>query len=514
MTGSRTGGHTLASRVGRAVEIWRESGPAVLFSKALGETFFRHMLCFERSLTEPIDPAPPPPGVTVEELPASRGHELEGLRPGTKPAEIADRFLQGQRCFVASMQGRIVHARWLSTGKAWCEVLATEIPLAPGAAYLYESFTVPEVRTFGLARAVGKFSLRRLRDEGVHIVVAVVDPWNREGRRALENAGWSLRDHVSLLRLGPWRKLIVGNRTAAFRRTSAAADTAYWNTVAGRVLKDARYTDPFLGRLKRRAHLRLISHWTEDLAANARVLKTDLFEEANGADALVPSLLRSGRRVAGIDISSRIAASANAQLQGQVSVVAADARSLPFGSGSFDLVVSPSTLDHFRDPRDLQPSLLEIQRVLRPGGRLIVTLDNRQNLLDPLLRLASKLGFVPYYLGRSYSIDELKTALENAGLEVLEMTGILHSLRLTAVASTAIASRLKSRRLRRLIHRGLLHAQRLEHTRWRYFTASFVCALAVPRVSIEDEGANREAARDGAAEQTLGDRTAPVLELR
>ncbi len=59
MTGSRTGGHTLASRVGRAVEIWRESGPAVLFSKALGETFFRQMLCFERSLAEPIDPAPP-----------------------------------------------------------------------------------------------------------------------------------------------------------------------------------------------------------------------------------------------------------------------------------------------------------------------------------------------------------------------------------------------------------------------------------------------------------------------
>jgi len=506
---------TLASAVGRATEIWRESGPAVLLWKALGETIFRQVLCFERSLAEPIELAPPIPGVTIEELPASRGHELQSLRPGANLDQIADRFREGQRCFVAGTQGRIVHARWLCTGKAWCEVLETELAIAPRAVYLYGSYTLPEMRTAGLARAVGKFCLQRLREDGFQIVVAVVDPWNRAGRRALENADWSRVGRIGLLRLGPWRRLVGGKRTAGFRRTSAGADTAYWNGVADRALKGDRYADPFLGRLKRRAHLRLISRWLGDLAVNSRTLKTDLFEEANGADALVPSLLRSGRRVVGIDISSKIASSANAQLQGEGSMIAADARSLPFGSGTFDLVVSPSTLDHFRDPRDLQSSLCEIQRVLRPGGRLIITLDNGENLFDPLLRLASKLGCVPYYLGRSYSKNELKFALESSGFEVLEMTGILHSPRLTAVASTAIASRLKSRRLMRLIHRLLLRAQELEHTRWRYLTASFVCALAAPRLSFEgSEEASEEAGRERAAERALGDSSAPVLEVR
>jgi len=504
MTDSRNWGKTLALTSRRAIEIWRESGPAVLFQKALGETVFRQMLCFERSLAEPVEPAAPMPGVTVEELPASRAHELQWLRPETNLHAIADRFCEGQRCFVASMEGRIVHARWLSTGKAWCEVLATEIPLAPGAAYLYESFTAPEVRTVGLARAVGKFSLRRLREEGVQIVVAVVDPWNREGRRSLENAGWANRGHLGLLRLGPWRRLIGGNRTAGLRRAPASADTAYWNSVAERVLKRDRYHDPFLGRLKRRAHLSLISRWANAPAANSRTLKTDLFEEADGTDALVPCLFRRGTRVVGIDISSKIAASANTQLKDQASIIAADARSLPFGSGSFDLVVSPSTLDHFRDPRDLELSLREIQRVLRRDGRLIITLDNRQNLFDPLLRLASTLGLVPYYLGQSYSMDELKRALNRSGFDVLEVTGILHSLRLTAVTSTAIASRLKSRRLIRLVHRVLLRAQQLERTRWRYLTASFVCALAAPRVRVGDERA---------VEPSAGASTAPVLEL-
>jgi SAM-dependent methyltransferase len=502
-SGNRT---TPAFTLSRALEIWRESGTAVLFWKALGETVFRQMLCFERTLAEPIEPAPAIPGVTVEELPASRAKELQSLRPGTKLGEITHRFREGQRCFIAGMEGRIVHARWLSTGKAWCEVLGTEIPLAPRSAYLYESFTDPELRTIGLARAVGKFSLERLREEGFQLVVAVVDPWNREGRRALENAGWSRVGRLGILRLGPWRRLVGGKRTAGFRRISASADTDYWNSVAERVLKDDRYPDPFLGRLKRRAHLRLISRWAEGLDANSRTLKTDLFEEANGADALMPCLFRSGRSVVGIDISSNIASSANSRLQGQGSAIAADVRSLPFGSGSFDLVISPSTLDHFRDRRDLHPSLREIQRVLRPGRRLIITLDNRQNLFDPLLRLASNLGFVPYYLGRSYSIDELRTALDRAGFDVLEVTGIVHSLRLTAVASTSIASRLKSRRLMRLIHRILLRVQQLEHTRWRYLTASFICALATPRVSV-DKGTTEESSGELGAEQASAWRT-------
>ena len=45
--------------------------------------------------------------------------------------------------------------------------------------------------------------------------------------------------------------------------------------------------------------------------------------------------------------------------------VRGDARALPFGSASFDLVLSGGLLEHFADPR---PVLHEMVRVLKPGG--------------------------------------------------------------------------------------------------------------------------------------------------
>jgi SAM-dependent methyltransferase len=159
--------------------------------------------------------------------------------------------------------------------------------------------------------------------------------------------------------------------------------------------------------------------------------------------------------------------------------VAADVRRLPFADGSLSLIVSPSTLDHFPDPSDLGRSLRGLARVLEPGGRLIVTLDNRQNVFDPLLRLVVRMGWVPYYVGRSVRVDELRAELEQAGLEVRETTAILHNPRLVATAAVTIANRLRWPPLTRLVRRALVAAQRLGQTRWRYRSGSFVAACAV-----------------------------------
>ena len=49
------------------------------------------------------------------------------------------------------------------------------------------------------------------------------------------------------------------------------------------------------------------------------------------------------------------------------------AESLPFPSATFDKVVSVSCLEHFRDPA---AGLLEMIRVLKPGGRLAISVDS------------------------------------------------------------------------------------------------------------------------------------------
>ena len=156
-----------------------------------------------------------------------------------------------------------------------------------------------------------------------------------------------------------------------------------------------------------------------------------------------------------------------------------DARHLPFASSSFALILSASSLDHFLDSADLGRSLLELKRVLQPGGRLIITLDNRHNVFDPLLRLAIRLGLVPYYIGRSYTVRELREELERAGLEVRDTTAIIHHPRLVAVALVRLANALGVPPITRLVRRALASAQRLQDTRWQYRMGCFVAALAV-----------------------------------
>lgn len=252
----------------------------------------------------------------------------------------------------------------------------------------------------------------------------------------------------------------------------------YWDDVLRSLGNASFYRDTFLGVLKRQIHLELIQRWG-GIPDSGRVLKTDLFEEAVGLDAFLMDLQHDKNVVCGIDISPTIARRAEQNHVGQTgNCLAADVRRLPFADRSFALVVSPSTLDHFSNPRDLGVSLRELARVLEPHGRLIVTVDNRQNLFDPLLRLLSRCGWTPYYLGRSYRIGELCDELRAAGFAVEATTAILHNPRLVAVAVVALAAKIGWAPFTQCVQRLLLTAQRLEHTPLCYYTGSFVAAKA------------------------------------
>lgn len=256
--------------------------------------------------------------------------------------------------------------------------------------------------------------------------------------------------------------------------------TETWNEVPASIESAGRALDPFLADLKRREYLDLIEAWSPG-PFTGPTLKTDVFEEAMGADALLDDLASGEALAVGIDLSLEIVRRARCRVIGSDLLLVADVRRLPFRDGVFGRVVSPSTLDHFADPDDLSRSLKEVGRVMRRSATLIVTLDNRANVGDPLLRAVKRLGLVPYPLGRSYTVGELRSELDQAGFEVVATTAIVHNPRLVAVGAITAARRLGWVWLERVVERVLVRAQRLREARLRYVTGSFVAALARPR---------------------------------
>jgi len=81
------------------------------------------------------------------------------------------------------------------------------------------------------------------------------------------------------------------------------------------------------------------------------------------------ALVARGCNVLGVDFSHTMLAHARARVP-QASFVQADAQELPLASSRFDIVVSNLGICHVPDqPRALR----EIKRILRPGGRLAMT---------------------------------------------------------------------------------------------------------------------------------------------
>jgi SAM-dependent methyltransferase len=203
----------------------------------------------------------------------------------------------------------------------------------------------------------------------------------------------------------------------------------YWDQVASTHTADG--ASQVLRLYSDAVYVPLLERWLP--ARASRILKTDLFDEA-WSDGLVPVLASRADRVVGTDLSILIHHQARERHR-MLDAVGADVRRLPFGDRVFDVVVSNSTLDHFESHADITAGLTEIHRVLRPGGQLIISLDN---LANPLIALRNTLPFglwrrmrlVPYFVGVTYRPSTLRKALIGVGFSVSEVVMVMHIPRL------------------------------------------------------------------------------------
>jgi len=265
-------------------------------------------------------------------------------------------------------------------------------------------------------------------------------------------------------------------------------EAEHWEQVA-RGWSVKGYSNKLIAEHKKKTYLGLIARWV-GVTDKQRVLKTDLFEEAFGADQFLFDLASANSNVIGMDVSAGIVGRAKRRARRQGvnggRYLCCDVRALPFRDNSIDLIISDSTLDHFPTEAEIVTALRELGRVLRHGGILILTIDNKSNLTYPpyvFIRLCMKLGLLPYFIGRTLSLAKLRHALEEIGFSVEESTAIFHYPHPDGLVRwlERTLRKLSRGKLDNAIRKGLTLLDRLEGKRTRYLTGRYIAVKAVKR---------------------------------
>lgn len=196
-----------------------------------------------------------------------------------------------------------------------------------------------------------------------------------------------------------------------------------------------------------------------DIGCGAGVTSVELARRGYAVDAIdtSPAMVERTRRLA-----------REHGLESAIEAGVGDVHALPSSAGRFDLVVALGVIPWIEEPA---PAVAEMARVVRPGGRVILSADNRarlNSLLDPLAtpplmharkvqrwlrRRRRRPSGTPYRYHWPYSIDRL---VARAGLERLEATTVgfgPFSLLGRPLVDDAVGLRLH-RRLQALADRG------------------------------------------------------------
>jgi ubiquinone/menaquinone biosynthesis C-methylase UbiE len=158
-----------------------------------------------------------------------------------------------------------------------------------------------------------------------------------------------------------------------------------------------------------------------------------------GDGTLVLRIASMGAEIAvGCDLDLQMLARASAQprpARSPAVFVAGRAECLPFLDAAFDVVTSIAVLCFLPDP---PLAVREMQRVLKPGGRIVIGVLGRWSLWSASRRVRAWLGSLTWRGARFWTSGGARRLLEQSGLRVDRVVGAIFYPRL-AIAARLLA---------------------------------------------------------------------------
>jgi hypothetical protein len=186
------------------IVVWQ--GPAGLATQVLALAGVRILHWYVLPSLRDAAPVESELPLAIAPLDAAESPAYLDFRRGATAEQFRSRFARGCQCYVARLDGAIVSATWIATGRGRIEAFDFDFELGPKQIYVFDSFTLPAYRGQRIIGAVTSCWRADYLQRGFEQVLSLTGPENQASRRSRRRSGFRRTGGIVRIKLGPWQR--------------------------------------------------------------------------------------------------------------------------------------------------------------------------------------------------------------------------------------------------------------------------------------------------------------------